>query len=69
MYIYISKAFDRVWHASPFHKLKSYRIPGCVFGLTLSFRYNRWLLVVLYGKNPQEYPVNAKVCQDSILDL
>ena len=35
--LYISKAFDRVWHAGFLHKLKSYRISGNLFGLTFSF--------------------------------
>ena len=33
----ISKALDRVWHAGLLHKLKSYRISGCMFGLISSF--------------------------------
>ena len=32
----ISKAFDRVWHAGLFHKLKSYGISGGIFGLLFS---------------------------------
>ena len=40
----ISKAFDRVWHAGLFHKLKSYGISGQIFGLTSSFVSNRQLL-------------------------
>ena len=63
----ISKAFDRVWHAGPLHKLKSYEISGQVFRLISSFLSNRQLLVVLDGKSSQEYPVNTGVPQDSIL--
>ena len=37
----ISKAFDRVWHASLLHKLKSYAISGQIFGLISSFLSNR----------------------------
>ena len=54
----ISKAFDRVWHAGLLHKLKSYGIPGQIFGLISSFLSNRQLRVVLDGKSSQEYPVN-----------
>ena len=36
----ISKAFDRVWHASLLQKLKSYGILGQVFGLISSFLGN-----------------------------
>ena len=63
----ISKAFDRVWHAGLLHKLKSYGIPGQIFGLISSFLSNRQLRVVLDGKSSQEYPVNAGVPQGSIL--
>ena len=65
--LHIYKAFDRVWHASLFHKLKSYGISGQIFGLISSFLSNRQLRVVLDGKSSQEYPVNAGVPQWSIL--
>ena len=60
----ISKAFDRVSHGSPLHKLKSYGISSQIFGLISSFLSNRRLQVVLDGKS---YPVNARVPQGSIL--
>ena len=63
----ISKAFDRVWHACPLHKFKSYGISGQIFGLISSFLSNRQLCVVLDGKSSQVYPVNAGVPQGSIL--
>ena len=63
----ISKAFDRVWHAGLFPKLKSYRISGQIFGLISSFLSNRRFRVVLDGKSSQEYPVNAEVPQGSVL--
>ena len=62
----ISKAFESVWHADLFHKLKSYGISGQIFGLISSFLSNRQLQVVLDGKSSQEYPVNAGVHQGSI---
>ena len=65
----ISKAFDRVWHAGLLHKLKSYGIPGEIFGLISSFLSNRWLRVVLDGKSSQEYPVNTGVPQGSSYDV
>ena len=65
----ISKAFDRVWHAGLFHKLKSYGISGQIFGLISSFLSNRRLRVVLDGKSSQEYLVNAGVPQGFILAL
>ena len=63
----IFKAFDRVWHAGLFQKLKSYRISGQIFGLISSFLSNTKLQVVLDGKSSQEHPVNAGVPQSSIL--
>ena len=63
----ISKAFHRVWHAGLLHKLKSYGTSGQIFGLISSFLSNRRLQVVLDGKSPQEYPVNAGFSQGSIL--
>ena len=63
----ISKAFDKVWHADPFLRLKSYGILGQIFSLIPSFLSNRWLRVVLDGKSSQEYPVNTGVPQGSIL--
>ena len=63
----ISKAFDRVWYAGLLHKLRFYGISSQVFGLISSFLSYRQLRVVLDGKSPQEYPVNAGVPQGSIL--
>ena len=63
----ISKAFDGVGHAGLLHKLKSYGISGQIFDLISSFLSNRWLQVVLDVKSSQEYPVNARVPQGSIL--
>ena len=50
-----------VWLAGLLHKLKSYGISG------ISFLSNRQLQLVLNGKCPQEYAVNAGVPQDSFL--
>ena len=47
--LYISKAFDKVWHAGLLHKLKSYGISGQIFGLISSFLSSRQLWVVLDG--------------------
>ena len=53
----IARAFDRVWHASFLHKLKSYGISGQIFGR---------LQLVLDGKSSKEHPVNAGIPQGSI---
>ena len=63
----MSKAFNRVWHAGPLHKIRSYGISGQIFGLISSFLSNRWLWVVLDGKSSQKYPINVGVPQGSIL--
>ena len=63
----ISKAFDRVSHAGLLQKPKSYGISGQIFGLISSFLSNRRLRVVLDGESSEEYPVNARVSQGSIL--
>ena len=63
----ISKAFDRVWHAGLFQKLNSYGISGQIFSLISSFLSNRRLRVVLDGKSSQEYLINARIPQGSIL--
>ena len=41
----ISKVFNKVWHAGPLPKLKSYEISGQAFALPWSFFSNRWLQV------------------------
>ena len=63
----ISKAFERVWYATLFHKLKSYAISGQIFSLISSFFSKRRLQEVLDGKNSPVYPINAGDTQDSIL--
>ena len=63
----IFKAFVRVWHTGLLHKRKSYGIPDQIFGLISSFLSNRRLEMVLNGKSSQEYPVNARVPEGSIL--
>ena len=64
----ISKVFDRVQQAGLLYKLRSYGISGQIFvGLIFSFLSNKWPQVVLDGKSSQEYPVNARVPQGSIL--
>ena len=63
----ISKAFDRVWHAGLFRKLKFHEISRQIFDLISSLLSNRRLQVVLDGKSSREYPVNSGIPQDSIL--
>ena len=63
----IFKTFDKVWHAGLLHKLASYEISDQIFGLISSFLSNRRLRVAPNGKSSQEYAVNARVPQGSIL--
>ena len=63
----ISIAFHRVWHAALLHRLMSYGISDQIFGLISSCLSSTWLGVVLDGNSSQEYPVNARVPQGSIL--
>ena len=65
--LYISKAYNRVWHAGLLHKLRSSGISGRIFGVISSFFSNRQLQVVLDWKSSQEYSVNARGPQGSIL--
>ena len=57
----IYKAFDRVWYAGLFNKLKFYGTSGHIFGLIISFLSNNLHQVVLDGKSSQGYSVNAGV--------
>ena len=59
----ISRAFDRVWHASLLHKLISYGISDQIFGLIFSSLSNRRLHVVLHGSplNLQWHSANAVI--------
>ena len=63
----ISKAFDRVWHAGLLHKRRSYGISSQILGLISSFLSNKQLWVVVDGKSLQDYQVNIRVLQRSIL--
>ena len=60
--------FDKIWHASLLHKLKSPGLSGQIFVLIfiLAFLSNRQLPLAMAGKPSQEYPVNTKVPQGSI---
>ena len=65
----ISKAFNRVWHPSLLHKLRSYHILSQIFGLISPFLCNRRLRVVLDGKSSQEYPITLEFLKGSFLVL
>ena len=56
-----------MWHTGPLQKLTSYGIAGQISGFILSLLSSKRLPVVLDGKFLQEYPVNVRVLQGSIL--
>ena len=65
--LFISKAFNRVWHVGLLHRSKSYGLAVGVFGHISHFFNNIWLWVVLDGNSSQGYSVNAGVLKGSVL--
>jgi len=65
----ISKAFDKVWHAGPLHKMKSYGISGKVLNLIKSFLSNKKIKVVLDGRSSNYYIIHSGVPQCSVLGV
>ena len=63
----IFKVVYKVWHASLFHKLRSYGISDQVVSLICFFLSNRRLHVVLDAKSLLESPVNTTVSEEFIL--
>ena len=47
-YLIYPRLSKKVWHASLFHKLKSYGVLGRAFGFTVSLLSNSWLWVALF---------------------
>ena len=62
----ISESLDMVLHAGLLHKLKSYGMPGWVYGLNSSFLSKRQFFVVADGNSSKEYPVNNGFSAGSI---
>ncbi|CAH2099017.1 unnamed protein product [Euphydryas editha] len=63
----ISKAFDRVWHASLISKLPSYGIPPGLCTWISDFLNERSIRVVLDGYSSDQKAINAGVPQGSVL--
>ena len=63
--LYITKAFDKVWHAGFLHKLKIYGVVGPI--LSISFLQERSLKVFLDGQSSPPCISNAGVPQGSVL--
>ena len=63
----ISKAFDRVWHASLLSKLPSFGFPPPLCLLISSFLSNRSISAVVDGATSSSFAVNCGVPQGSVL--
>ena len=63
----ISKAFDRVWHASLLSKLPFFGFPPSLCLLMSSFLSNRSISAVVDGATSSSFPVNSGVPQGSVL--
>src|ERR1700755_2677450 len=63
----MSKAFDRVWHASLLSKLPSFWFPPSLCLLMSSFLSNRSISVVVDGATSSSFSVNSGVPQGSVL--
>src|SRR5678815_954766 len=63
----ISKAFDRVWHASLLSKLLSFGFPPSLCLLMSSFLSNRSISAVVDVATSSSFSVNCGVPQGSVL--
>ena len=63
----ISKAFDRVWHASLLAKLPSFGFPPSLSVLISSFLSNRVISAVVDGATSSSFSINSGVPQGSVL--
>ena len=67
VYLYISKAFDRVWHDGLIYKLKRCGVSGQLLSLIKSFLRDRKQRTVLNGQCSNCGDILARVPQGSIL--
>ena len=63
----ISKAFDRVWHASLLSKLPSFGFPPSICSLLLNYLSGRSLSVMVDGSVSHPQPINSGVPQGCVL--
>ena len=50
VFLYISKAFDKVWHEGVLFKLKTYGVHGEVLTLLTNYLHERYQRVLLNGQ-------------------
>ena len=67
VFLDLSKAFDRVWHAGLLYKLESNGISGNLLKLMRSFLSHRQQRVILNGQQSEWQEVSAGVPQGSVL--
>ncbi|XP_017776379.1 PREDICTED: RNA-directed DNA polymerase from mobile element jockey-like [Nicrophorus vespilloides] len=66
VFLDITQAFDKVWHAGLLYKIKS-TLPHTFYSLLKSFLCDRFFQVKMEGEVTQLYPIGSGVPQGSIL--
>ena len=67
VFLYISKAFDKVWRGRIIHKFECIGISEYLFGLLTVFLRNRKEIAFLNGQSSSWANINAGVSESSIL--
>ena len=67
VFLDISKAFDRVWHAGLLHKLEQHGISGNLLNWISNYLLNRTQSVVLNSITSTRKSTTAGVPQESVL--
>ena len=67
VFLYISKAFDKVWHKGPIHKLEQNQIGEPLLKILTNFLKSRKERVILNGQNSSWSDALTGVPQGSIL--
>ena len=67
VFLDISKAFGKVWHAGLVFKLKSYGVEGELLLLLKNYLQNREQIVVLNGQTSEWRKISSSLPQGSIL--
>ena len=67
VFLDMSKAFDKVWHAGLLKKLEALGVRDPLFSWIESYLYNRKQRVVVEGQSSEWANINASVPQGSVL--